>query len=98
MANSNLPGYMELKVESFDGDAGTGELNLSYNEIKKYFLIGDGQIFLRVPNDFPTSPGVRTQVLSVESNVITAGDSGLTASLYMTGGSSKAFSLTAPTP
>lgn len=98
MANSNLPGYMEIKVEKFDGDAGTGELNLSYNEIEKYFLIGDGQVFVRVPNDFPAVPGARTSVISVESNTIVIGDSGTTKSLYMTGDSSKAFSLTEPTP
>lgn len=98
MAKSNFPGYMELKVESFDGDARTGELNLSYNEIEKYFMIGDGQVFLRVPNDFPVGPGARTPVISVESNTIVVGDSESPETLYMTGGSSKAFSLTEPTP
>lgn len=98
MAKSNFPGYMEIKFEKFDGDAGTGELNLSYNEIEKYFLIGDGQVFLRIPNDFPTAPGARTLVIAVESNTIVVGDSGSAETLYMTGGSSKAFSLTEPTP
>lgn len=98
MATSNLPGYMELKIESFDGDAGTGELNLSYNEIEKYFLLADGQVFLRLSNDFPLYPGMRVAVVQIESNEITVGDGGATQSLYMTGGSSKAFSLTEPTP
>lgn len=97
MANSNLPGYMELKVESFDGDAGTGELNLSYNEIEKYFLLADGQLFIRVPSDFPIFAGIRAQITAVSSNEIVIGEADPTT-LYMTGGSSKAFSLTEPTP
>ena len=96
MAISNIPGYMEIKIESFDGDAGTGEFNLSYDEIERYFLLGDGQIFLRIPNDFPTAPGTRQNVLSVAANVVAFGDSNLTVPVYMTGGSSKAFSLTEP--
>lgn len=96
MANSNLPGYMEIKIEKFDGDAGTGEFNLSYDEIEKYFLLADGQLFIRVPNDFPSAPGSRQNVLGVATNVVTFGDSNLAVPVYMTGGSSKAFSLTEP--
>lgn len=96
MATSNLPGYMEIKIEKFDGDTGTGEFNLSYDEIERYFLLGDGQLFIRIPNDFPSAPGTRQNVLGVATNVIVFGDSNLDVPAYMTGGSSKAFSLTEP--
>lgn len=96
MANSNLPGYMEIKIEKFDNDTATGELNLSYDEIERYFLLGDGQMFARIPNDFPSVPGSRQNVLSVSGNVMTVGDSNTSLPVYMTGGSSKAFSMVEP--
>ena len=98
MSTSNFPGYMEIKVEKFDGDTGTGEFNLSYDEIEKYFLIGDGQVILRVPNDFVMAAGARLSVLDVYSNTIDIGELSSPTSIYMTGGTSKAFSLTEPTP
>lgn len=96
MANSNFPGYMEIKIEKFDNATATGEFNLSYDEIKRYFLLGDGQMFARIPNDFPSVPGSRQNVLSVSGNVMTVGDSNTSLPVYMTGGSSKAFSMVAP--
>lgn len=96
MSTSNFPGYMEIKVEKFDRVTSTGELNLSYNEIERYFLLGDGQIYVRIPNDFPAVPGTRQNVLSVSGNVMTVGDSNTSLPVYMTGGSSKAFSMVEP--
>lgn len=98
MANSNLPGYMEIKVDTYDGDADTGELNLSYDEIEKYFLLADGDIYARMPSEFPGYGGMRLPLANVENNTVTLYYGSTTIDIYMSGGSSRAFSLTEPTP
>lgn len=98
MANSNLPGYMEIKVEKYDNDTGTGELNLSYDEIAKYFLEADGQVFIKMWPEAPALAGAAIALVGAEFNVLSFDSPNGLVNIYMTGGSSKAFSLTEPTP
>lgn len=94
MSTSNFPGYMEIKVEKFDSDTHTGELNLSYNEIEKYFILADGDIYARMPTEFPNYGGMRLPIANVTNNIVTIYYGSTSIDINMTGGSSKDFSLT----